>query len=199
MFDFFKKSRISKYHKGALTYIYQKYEEEPQIRFSKKLGTEGSNDNTPKPKFSRELDGFNSSAVSKLINTYRITSNPDETIDSLGEYINRTFVDEVIRYIIERNVKDSAIYKAADIDRRLFSKMMSDRYYKPSKDTAISIAFALCLSLNEAKELLERAGYSLSHSNKRDIIIEYFFAERVYKITDINEVLYGLGEKTLGK
>ena len=61
------------------------------------------------------------------------------------------------------------------------------------------VAFALCLSLNEAKELLERAGYSLSHSNKRDIIIEYFFAERVYKITDINEVLYGLGEKTLGK
>jgi hypothetical protein len=131
--------------------------------------------------------------------TYRITGDANTVLKSMNSKTNRTFVDEVIRHIRIRNLRDSEVYKAADIDRRLFSKMMSDRNYKPSKDTALAIAFALYLSLNETKDLLERAGYTLSHSNKRDIVIEYFFVEEIYKISDINEVLYNLGEKPLGR
>ena len=85
------------------------------------------------------------------------------------------------------------------IDRRLFSKIMSDRQYKPSKDTSIAIALALRLKLSEATDMLSRAGYTFSHINKKDIIVEYFFRERIYKLDDINEVLYNLGQKTIGR
>ena len=201
MFDFFKKRRILTYSNGAQTYIQNNFEHD-RPRFSRELDLDAPRKNvkySDRVPSSNPTDTFDAKQVSKLINAYRITSDANEVLNYFVGHTNRTFVDEVIRYIRERNVKDSTIYKAADVDRRLFSKMMSDRNYKPSKDTAISIAFALCLSLDEAKDLLERAGYSLSHSNKRDIIIEYFFVEQVHKITDINEVLYGLGEKTLGK
>ena len=89
--------------------------------------------------------------------------------------------------------------KAAQMDRRLFSKMMSDRNYKPSKDTAVALVIALELSLKQANDLLSRAGYALSHSNKRDVIIEYFIRERIYNLSDINEVLYRLDQKIIGR
>jgi hypothetical protein len=76
---------------------------------------------------------------------------------------------------------------------------MSDRQYKPSKDTAIAIALALRLTLSEATDMLSRAGYTFSHSNKKDIIVEYFFREQIYKLDDINEVLYNLGQKIIGR
>ena len=95
--------------------------------------------------------------------------------------------------------KNSAIYNAAKMDRRLFSKIMSDRNYKPSKDTAIALVLALHLNLEQAEDLLKRAGYSLSHSNKRDIVIEYFIREEVYDLMVINDVLYKLGEKKIGR
>lgn len=96
-------------------------------------------------------------------------------------------------------MRDAEVYKAAQLDRRLFSKIMSDKDYKPAKDTAIAIAIALQLSLEEATDLLSRAGYTFSHSNKKDIIIEYFFRERIYKLDDINEVLFNLGQKIIGR
>ena len=77
--------------------------------------------------------------------------------------------------------------------------MVSNRDYKPSKDTAIALAFALRLSLDEANDLLSRAGYTFSHSNKRDIIIEYFFREGIFNLMDVNEVLYRLDQKIIGR
>ena len=96
-------------------------------------------------------------------------------------------------------MRDSDVYKAANIDRRLFSKIASDRTYKPSKDTCIALALALRLSIDDANDILSRAGYTLSHSSKRDVVIEYFFRERVYDLNDMNEVLYRLGQKPLGR
>jgi hypothetical protein len=91
------------------------------------------------------------------------------------------------------------VYKAAHIDRRLFSKIICNRNYLPSKDTVIAFVFALKLNFDEAKDLLERAGYSLSHSIRRDIIIEYFIKERVYNLNNINAFLYNMNEKIIGK
>ena len=76
---------------------------------------------------------------------------------------------------------------------------MSDRQYKPSKDTVIAISIALKLRLDEANDLLSRAGYALSHSNKKDVIIEYFFREQIYNLDDINSVLFNLGQKIIGR
>lgn len=119
-----------------------------------------------------------------------------ETLDEVSE---KTFVDVLLERIAEKNVKDSEIYRAAHIDRRLFSKIISNRMYKPSKDTCILLCLAVQLSLSEAKDLLSRAGYTFTHSNKRDIIIEYFFKEKIYNIDSINEILYDLSFKTLTK
>ena len=123
-----------------------------------------------------------------------------ETImKTLEEFSEKTFVDVLLEKISEKNVKDSEIYRAAHIDRRLFSKIISNRMYKPSKDTCILLCLAIHLKLSEAKDFLSRAGYTFTHSNKRDIIIEYFFQEKIYNIDSINEILYDLNFKTLSK
>ena len=91
------------------------------------------------------------------------------------------------------------VYKAAGIDRRLFSKIQNDSEYQPSKDTCIMLALALKLEEDKAKDLLSSAGYSLSKSSKRDLILEYFFRMNEFDIDIVNGVLEKLGVKTLGK
>lgn len=112
---------------------------------------------------------------------------------------NKTFVEAVQCHIRTKQLKDSKVYKAVNMDRRLFSKIMSDKYYKPSKDTAILLALALKLGKYETIALLDCAGYTLSHSVRRDIIIEYCIKEHIYSINDVNELLFNLSEKTLGR
>ena len=141
-------------------------------------------------------DRFDSGTIGSFI---KKGMSVDEISAALSRNLNLSFVDKLIQYIDAQGLKDSAVYKAAGIDRRLFSKIISDRGYRPSKDTAVALALALKLSLFEAEDFLSRAGYVLSHSSKRDIIIEYFIKERVYDLGIINEVLYSLGEKTLGR
>ena len=110
-----------------------------------------------------------------------------------------SFTETVLGYITERDLKESEVYKRAGIDRRLFSKIMCDNSYQPSKDTAIAISIGLELTYPEADELLERAGYKLSASSRRDLVVRYFLEKRVYVLTDINQVLYTLGEKIIGR
>lgn len=144
-------------------------------------------------------DPYSTTAVSAAMKNYQTTAGAETLLKALEKSTNQTFVDALMAYIKKKGLRDSEVYKAAQIDRRLFSKIMSDRHYKPSKDTAITLALALRLTLGEATDMLSRAGYVLSHSNKKDIIVEYFFRERIYKLDDINEVLYNLGQKIIGR
>ena len=144
-------------------------------------------------------DTFSTSAVATAMRKYNFSTGVDALLRDLDKATNKTFVDALIAHINKKGLRDSEVYKAAQIDRRLFSKIMSDRQYKPSKDTAIAIALALRLTLGVATDMLSRAGYTFSHSNKKDIIVEYFFRERLYKLDDINEVLYNLGQKIIGR
>lgn len=134
-----------------------------------------------------DFENNDTSYETKEINTFD-NSNIKEYIDKHQQYNN--FQTMLFKLIDNKNLKDSDVYNKVHIDRRLFSKIRSDKNYHPSKETIILLAIALELSENELDELLESASYSLPKNNKYDLIIRFCFINKIFKITDINDLLY---------
>lgn len=140
-----------------------------------------------------------------------ISSGPVKIPDFLKKHGERSELDKVLaqkeesfsemllRMIDEKGLKDSDVYKRANIDRRLFSKIRADEDYVPSRKTAISFCLALQLELEEAKKLLATAGYTLSASSRFDLIIMYLIENCEYNIHFANIVLDDYGEGTLSR
>ena len=219
LLGFFRKRRIEKYTEDARAYLQTVNRREAEMSATEYTEKKAESE-MPTPRrtyasdcishqYKREIkysdrsgasdDRYNGNAELSALDTEDIFERADKISRDIEALLSQTFVDALAMHISRRGMRDSEVYKAAGIDRRLFSKIMSDRKYKPSKDTAIALALAVRLTSDEADELLSRSGYVLSHSIKRDVIIEYFFCKGIYRLDDINEVLYALGERTLGR
>ena len=120
------------------------------------------------------------------------------SLDDMLDKLDAGFSEALLKLIDRTGKKDSEIYKKANVDRKLFSKIRNNPDYKPSKATAIAFAIALELDLEETKDFIARAGFALSRSSKFDVIIEYFIKQKNYDVFAINEALFAFDQSLLG-
>jgi len=176
---------------GAVnSYIDEHYVEEHQEKRRKLLYTERS-----------ALDNMPTDAAPMMAPSSLSMAKPKanrKRLDDLVGNLDEPFSATLLRLIDATGKKDAEIYRRANIDRRLFSKIRSNVGYMPSKPTVLAFAVALELTLGQTADLLGRAGFTLSHSRKFDVIVEYFIASRKYDIFEINEVLFSYDQPLLG-
>jgi hypothetical protein len=123
---------------------------------------------------------------------------PYKDLEDLLRRKNESFQQMLFRKIDERGMTGAACYKKANIDRKLFSKIRSNSGYQPTKKTALALALALKLDLEETADLLGRAGLALSPSSRFDLIVEYCIKHEIYNMFEVNALLYEYDEPALG-
>lgn len=144
----------------------------------------------------RTIDDSLRSAIDAYIaKAQLVVSEPppplDEYIQSLTD---STFHDLLWDYIVADGRKEVEIYEQAGISRAKFSRIRSNRDYKPDKVTAVSLIFALGLGLDAAEKLLKSAGLALSTSSRFDLIIRYFLETGDTDFFHVNDALYSYNE-----
>lgn len=179
-------------------YIKNNYVEVGTIKFSvapRKSKLEGAETNLPIDKETVVPYGKKDEGVGKLSGLKATAMQFFQT--KLENAVEKGFGDSLFEYIDAKNMTDIEVYKRANLDRRLFSRIRTNNDYQPSRNTAILLAIALELELKEAELFIAKAGYALGNSSKRDLIIRYFLENRIYDIEILNEVLFAFEEKTL--
>ena len=150
-----------------------------------------------KPLYHIQDTGSFKAASKPVLSGARPSAAMENTMyDAMAFEVDESFSEALLGYIDKKGMKDSDVYKKANIDRKLFSKIRRASYH-PGKQTVLSLCVALKLDLNETRDLLDKAGYSLSHSLLSDVIVEYFITEGIYDAMLINEALLEYDQKLL--
>lgn len=191
MFPKFRRQRIPRLEPATLIELKQYIDSRLNLPGEAAAADEPA-DFCPQPlqRFESEKTSAPKAGGSHALNSAQMPGAAPISLSDALSGMDESFSEMVLRKIDERGMTDAQCYKKAEIDRKLFSKLRGNRLYKPSRQTAVALAIALELSLEETKELLMKAGFALSHSSKFDIIIEYFISRGNYNRFEINEALY---------
>ena len=123
----------------------------------------------------------------------------ERSLDDVVSQVGESFTEALLRMIDERGLDDPEVYRRANIDRKLFSKMRNNPTYQPKKGTAVGLAVALRLDIDETLDLIGRAGYTLSNASVADLIVRYFIERNQWDVNDINMVLFKYDQPLIGR
>ncbi len=136
------------------------------------------------------------SAAPVVSNASALSAEP--TLSELLRHTDAGFSETVLKLIDRSGRKDAEVYRRANLSRQHFSKIRSNPDYRPTKPTALALAIALELDLEQTKDLIGRAGYALTNSSKFDVIVSYFISKKHYDLFEINAALFEFDQVTLG-
>lgn len=134
---------------------------------------------------------------SKINKTSSSRNHTKDSLENRVNHISDTWQESLFNFIDIKGFNEVEVYKTAGIDRKLFSKIRSNKDYKPKKNTVLAFAIALNLNIDETRDFLKRAGYALSPSSKFDLIIEYFIENEIYDFYTINLALTDYKESVI--
>ena len=120
------------------------------------------------------------------------------SLEDAVKNLDKSFMELVFSFADQKGLTDVEVQKKANLDRKAFSKLKCGTTKNPSKSTALALAIALELNLDDTKDLLSRAGWALSPCSKQDLIVQYFIERKAYDIYEINLALFEHGEQLLG-
>lgn len=167
---------------GVASYIDQHYVD------SCELATYGAAPRRGRRRMDRRMEVCESMAMPR----------PSMSLEDFLKAKDSGFTQRLLELIAQKGLKNSAVYKRANISKQLFSKIINDPDARPTKPTAIALALALELDLEETRDLIGRAGYALTNSSTFDLIIRYFIERKQYNVVEINIALYEFDQSLLG-
>lgn len=138
----------------------------------------------------RNLDSYLNNEVYRNTSVIAEMSVCADSIDTILDHPGESFQTKLFRIIDEKGYSDPEVYRKANMDRKLFSKIRCNPDYIPKKKTVLSLAIALELNMDDAEDLLASAGYAFSESLKSDLIVRYCIEHAIYDIYEVNALLF---------